>query len=215
MGLDLAAVNRELREQSPEAAIRWALRQESARILTSTNFGPHEAIILHMVTREKPDMPILWADSGYNTPATYRFADRLIRQLGLRMHIYTPLRSRAYREAVLGGIPDVSDEAQHAVFTEEVKLEPFRRGLAELRPRVWITAIRKEQTEFRQSLDTVTLADQDLLRVSPLFHWTEAQLEAYAREHDLPVETDYFDPTKVFSNRECGLHPSYFQRKSA
>lgn len=215
MNLDFDAINRELRNGSPAEIIRWALQHESERIITSTNFGPHEAAILHMVTREKPDMPILWADSGYNTEATYRFAHRLIERLGLNMHIYTPRISRAYREAALGGIPDLDDPDAHDTFTREVKLEPFQRGLAELQPRVWLTAIRKEQTPFRQNLDIVTPGGEDLIKVSPVFYWTQAELEQYLLDHDLPLEADYFDPTKVLSNRECGLHPQYFDEKRA
>ena len=45
-----------------------------------------------------------------------------------------------------------------------------------------------------------------LLKVSPFYHWTDEKLDDYLKHNDLPNEFKYFDPTKVLSNRECGLH---------
>ena len=45
--------------------------------------------------------------------------------------------------------------------------------------------------------------------MSPLFHWTDEQLEAYLAEHQLPNEWDYFDPAKADEKRECGLHAAW------
>jgi phosphoadenosine phosphosulfate reductase len=47
------------------------------------------------------------------------------------------------------------------------------------------------------------------LKVSPVFHWSDADMEAYLREHDLPNEWDYFDPAKADEKRECGLHAAW------
>jgi phosphoadenosine phosphosulfate reductase len=47
------------------------------------------------------------------------------------------------------------------------------------------------------------------LKVSPFFHWTDAQLDAYLAEHGLPNEWDYFDPAKADEKRECGLHAAW------
>jgi phosphoadenosine phosphosulfate reductase len=94
----------------------------------------------------------------------------------------------------------------HETFTQQVKIEPFQRALADLKPDVWFNAIRKDQTEFRQSLDVFSQSKDGVLKVAPLFEWSEAELEAYLAEHDLPNEHDYFDPTKALETRECGLH---------
>ena len=204
--LDFASINQELREKHPVEIIRWALSLEKKTIVT-TNFGPHEAAILHMTAEQDGKMPVVCVDHGYNTEATYRFAEDLIQRLSLDMHYFTPKVTAKRRAAVYGGIPSIDDEAAHDEFTREVKLEPFGRAMSEFAPEVWLTAIRKEQTPFRDSLDIVT---QDittgLIKVAPLFYWTELDLEEYLVEHDLPIEEDYNDPTKVLKDRECGLH---------
>ena len=47
------------------------------------------------------------------------------------------------------------------------------------------------------------------LKVSPLFYWSDAEMEKYLAEHHLPNEWDYFDPAKADEKRECGLHASW------
>jgi len=204
--LDLNTINATLKEASPQEIIRWALSLKKKTIVT-TNFGPHEAAILAMTNEQAPELPVICIDSGYNTDATYRFADDLSQRLNLNMHYFTPQVSSKRREVIYGGIPSINDENAHDEFTREVKLEPFNRAMEAFKPEVWLTAIRKEQTPFRDSLDIVTTdITTGLIKVAPLFYWTELDLEEYLVEHDLPIEEDYFDPTKVLKNRECGLH---------
>lgn len=204
MSIDLAAANAALAGKSAEEIVRWGLEQAQNPIVT-TNFRPYEAVILHLVTQQRPDIQVLWVDSGYNTSATYRFAQKLIDGLGLNVVTYIPQMTAARRNVLMKGIPDV-DDPLHEEFTRQVKLEPFQRALAELKPDLWFNAIRKDQTEFRQSLDVVTASKDGVIKVAPLFHWSEAELDAYLEQHDLPNETDYFDPTKALETRECGLH---------
>ena len=204
--LDFASINQQLRDKHPVEIIRWALSLEKKTIVT-TNFGPYEAAILHMTSEQDEAMPVICVDHGYNTEATYHFAEALIKRLTLTMHYYTPKVTAKRRATVYGGIPSIDDEAAHDEFTREVKLEPFGRAMSEFAPEMWLTAIRKEQTPFRDSLDIVT---QDittgLIKVAPMFYWSELDLEEYLVEHDLPIEEDYNDPTKVLKDRECGLH---------
>lgn len=200
---DLARVNAE-HSHDAAALVSWALGLGQRAIVT-TNFRPFEAVILHLVTRVQPNVPVVWMDNGYNTPATYRFADAVTRQLGLNLKIYLPRRSRAHREAVEGPTPALHDP-RHAAFTEEVKLEPFARALRETAPRVWFTALRATDTAVRAQMEPVSINPDGLIKVAPLLHWSSKQLHDYCQQHGLPNNFDYVDPTKGEDNRECGLH---------
>lgn len=204
MEVDVAQANAELAGKHPKEIVEWATALGGKTIVT-TNFGPFEAVILHLATQVKPDMEVVWIDSGYATRKTYLFAEKLISDLGLNVTVYNPLMSAARRDALMG-IPDV-DDPQHEEFTNQVKLEPFGRAMRETAPDVWLTAVRRDQTEFRKNMDIVS---QDkpgaVVKVAPVLEWTEADMQAYLAKHDLPNETNYYDPTKVLGNRECGLH---------
>lgn len=202
--IDIAQANQTLAQAEPQRIVEWALENAQNPIVT-TNFGPNEAVILHMAAQVKADIPVVWIDSGYNTRQTYLIAEQLIESLGLNIHVYTPRISAARRDAALGGIPSVDDEA-HAEFTEQFKLEPFARAMREQAPDVWLTAVRSEQTEFRQNMNIIGEGPNGVIKVAPVLHWKEADMKAYLEAHNLPSVEKYFDPTKAISNRECGLH---------
>lgn len=204
MSQSLDSVNEQFANATPQEIVKWAVEQ-SGKVIVTTNFRPQEAVILHMAVQAKPDIEVLWVDSGYNLANTYRFADKVIEQLDLNVKVYAPQVTAARRDAVMDGIPMVDDPA-HEAFTEQFKLEPFRRAMSEMKPDLWLTAVRREQTEFRQNMEYVSKTATGAIKVAPLLDWTDAQMEAYLAEHGLPDEQKYFDPTKAEANRECGLH---------
>lgn len=203
MSLDLQAINADFGHDA-EKLVAWALSLDKKAIVT-TNFRPFEAVILHLLTRVQPDIPVVWMDNGYNTEATYRYVDELTKRLNLNLITYLPKRSRAHREALEGTVPAL-DDPRHAAFTEEVKLEPFTRAIREMQPEVWFTALRATDTAQRAQMKPVSINPDGLIKVAPLLHWHAKDLWAYMQKHDLPDNEDYFDPTKAEEHRECGLH---------
>ena len=206
----LAAWNAELRSKSPLEITRWAIAQAGGRAVVSTNFRPYEAVILHLCAQAQPDIPVLWVDHGYNRPATYKHAEQLRTLLKLNLQAWLPRITAAHRDAVWGPIPDMDNEAGLKQFSVLMKLEPFQRGMKELAPKVWITGLRQVQNPSRAELDIVS-ADTNFgtLKVSPAFYLSDADMEAYLEEHNLPNEWDYFDPAKADDKRECGLHAAW------
>ena len=202
--LDFEAINNQLEDATAQDIVEWALSIKGKTIVT-TNFGPQEAVLLHMVSQLAPDTEVLWIDSGYNKVETYKFADNLTKKLGLNLTVYTPLVTAARRDAVMNGIPLI-DEHSHGEFSDQFKLEPFKRAMNEINPDVWLTAVRREQTLVRQEMDIVSLGPNEVIKVSPLLDWTINDMKTYLNKYGLPDETFYFDPTKVESGRECGLH---------
>lgn len=200
---EIQNLNRQFKGIPPEEIISWALSHGKKSVVT-TNFRPYEVAILHAVTEVDNKVPVIWCDTGYNTPQTYKHAEDLIAGLGLNVKLYVPKQTTAHRDVVMG-VPQI-DDPKHAQFTEQVKLEPFRRAMSEHQPDVWFTNLRKGQTAHRDSLDVLSLSKDGVLKVSPFYHWSDIQLDAYLKQHNLPNEHKYFDPTKVLANRECGLH---------
>lgn len=199
--------NEELRSKSPAEITRWAVSQGEGRAIVSTNFRPYEAVILHLAVQADPAIPVLWVDHGYNRPATYRHAEELRKLLNLDIRPYLPKMTAAHRDAIYGPIPSLDDEEGLKKFSAVMKLEPFQRGIRELAPKVWITGIRKVQNPSRADLDIVSQDDNfGTLKVTPVFHLSDQEMEAYLAEHNLPNEDDYFDPAKADEKRECGLH---------
>jgi phosphoadenosine phosphosulfate reductase len=208
----IARANAELRDKSPPEILKWAFGQANNRTVVSTNFRPYEAVILHLCVQVQPNIPVLWVDHGYNRPATYKHAEDLRTRLKLNLKAYLPGLTAAHRDAVHGPIPSTDDEKGLKQFSALMKLEPFQRGMRELAPRVWFTALRKVQNPNRAGLDIVSEdTNFGALKVSPVFYWSDADMEAYLKKYNLPNEWDYFDPAKADEKRECGLHAPWGQ----
>lgn len=203
LNIDLEQANKELRHKTPDEIIDWALPLTEKRLVT-TSFGKYSAVLLNTFFNKDKSIDVIWCDTGFNLPETYKHAHFLMNKMHLNIHIYSPMASTAYIESLLG-VPTV-DSPKHEEFTEIVKLEPFRRALKELQPKMWFTNIRERQTELRNSKDILSYSKDGILKVSPYYYWTDAELDAYLKTHNLPKNKTYFDPTKALTNRECGLH---------
>lgn len=196
-------LNDAYKSAKPSEIIQKAFELNKEAVVT-TNFRPYEAVILHAVNSVEANTPVVWCDTGYNTPNTYKHAEKVIKDLNLNVFLYVPKQTSAHRDIVMG-IPSV-DAPEHALFTEQVKLEPFRRAMEEHKPKVWFTNLRQGQTAFRDSIGIFSVSKDGVLKVSPFYYWSDADLDKYLAEHNLPNEFKYFDPTKALENRECGLH---------
>ena len=208
----ISEANDLLRRKSSVEAVKWAIAQADGRAIVSTNFRPYEAVILHLVTQVQPDIPVLWVDHGYNREATYKHAEELKAKLNLNIQPFVPKLTAAHYDAAHGGMPEPAEENEGTIkaFSTVMKLEPFQRGMRELAPTVWITALRKVQNPNRAELAIVSPDNNfNSLKVSPVFNWSDQEMEAYLKEHALPNEWDYFDPAKADEKRECGLHAAW------
>jgi len=205
LDLDLESVNAQLRTMSPQDIVRWALGL-GRRAIATTSMGRNAAVMLHLVREVDRTLPTIWVDTGYNLRDTYVVAERLIRDLEVNIHVYSPQMTSERRNAIMGGIPTVDEQERHQEFTRQVKLEPFDRALQDFAPELWLTGIRREETEHRKTLDIVSVDARGIVKVAPIFYWSEEDVEEYMAQHQLPTCRHYFDPTKVQDGRECGLH---------
>jgi len=200
---NVSLFNTNLRYEDPEEIIKFACDIAKKPIVT-TSFGPLSASLLHACIRVKPDLQVIWCDTGYNTEATYQHLETLSEILALNLDIFSPKYTTAFLDYTLGR-PDV-DSSVHDQFSEKVKLEPFRRALDKHQPDVWLSNLRKGQTEFRETLDILSFSEDGILKVSPFYYYSDAQLLDYLKLHSLPVQWDYYDPVKALEKRECGIH---------
>ncbi len=215
----IQSANTELAGKSVEEIILWAGQQANSqnggKVVVTTNFRPFEAVILDMVARLLPGTPVLYADHGYNTRQTYDHALEVIERLKLDVHRYEPAEIASIPEAAYKNENDRNEEDEKAIsrFSDIVKMEPFARGMKELAPTVWLTALRRVQNPNRAGMNIVEEAPAGLvgregvLKINPLLEWSDDDMRNYLAEHDLSEgPDDYFDPAKAGEKRECGLH---------
>lgn len=216
----------ELEGRTAEERIRWALEQWGDQLVLSTSFGIQSAVMLHLATRVRADIPVIWVDTGYLFAETYHFAEALKERLSLNLHVFTPLMSAARQEATHGKRWEQGLEGLTA-YNLDNKVEPMNRAIKELGATAWLSGLRRVQAKSRSKLPVVQRQNRTT-KIHPIVDWTEKDIYAYMKAHDLPfhplweqgyvsigdwhstkpLETGMAEEDTRFGGlkRECGLH---------
>jgi phosphoadenosine phosphosulfate reductase len=222
----LAEVNARLARLDAEARVAWALENVPGEHVLSSSFGAQAAVSLHMVTRQRPWIPVVLIDTGYLFPETYRFVDELTERLSLNLKVYSAPMSPAWMEARYGRLWEQGIEGIDR-YNQMRKVEPMQRALAELGAHGWFAGLRRSQARTRAAAEFAEFRN-GRWKFHPLADWSDRDVGMYLKRHDLPyhplweqgytsigdVHTSHrwepgMDPedTRFFGlKRECGLH---------
>ena len=189
--LDLDRANQHLTNANASQIVDWAVETFGDGLVMSSSFGIQAAVMLHLVTQVKPDIPVIWVDTGYLPPETYLFAESLQQRLNLNLHIYQSPMSPARMEALYGQLWEQEDVAALNRYDAIRKVEPMQRALRELGATAWLAGLRANQTQHRSNLRPVE-RQSDHYKVFPILDWSAKDVYEYLIAHDLPYHP-YFD----------------------
>ena len=99
---DLASLNQELESMTAQKRVGWALENLPGSFILSSSFGAQSAVMLHMLTQQYPDIPVVLTDTGYLFPETYQFIDQMTERLNLNLQVFRAPISPAWQEAKFG-----------------------------------------------------------------------------------------------------------------
>ncbi|MDX1507756.1 MAG: phosphoadenylyl-sulfate reductase [Woeseiaceae bacterium] len=228
------ACDKALQAMSAGERVEWALQRLPGRHMLSSSFGAQSAVMLHLVTRQAPDIPVVVVDTGYLFPETYRFIDELTGRLDLNLEVYRPRVSGAWQEARHGrrweqGVDGIRD------YNRDNKVEPMERALKELDVGTWFAGLRRSQSRGRRKTPFIDTSGERW-KVHPIADWSDRDVYDYLRAHDLPYhpmwEKGYVsigdvhttkslsdvgsvEETRFFGlQRECGLHEMDFGKSA-
>jgi len=212
--------------QSAEARVAWALEHLPMRHVLTSSFGAQAAVSLHLVTRQAPDIPVIFIDTGYLFPETYRFVDELTERLNLNIEVYRSRTSPAWQESRHGRRWEQGVEGLEK-YNYDNKVEPMERALRDVGVGTWFAGVRRAQAASRANVPFLDWSG-DRWKVHPIADWTDRDVYLYLKEHDLPYhplwkqgyvsigdvhttrslrEVDHAEQTRFFGlKRECGLH---------
>lgn len=183
--LNLVEINQQLRDANATEIVKWAADTFGDGLVMSTSFGIQSAVMLHLVTRVVPNIPVIWIDTGYLPAKTYLFAEQLTERLDLNLKVYQSPLSPARMEALYGRLWAQNDVESLNRYDQIRKIEPMQRAIRELKATAWLAGLRSNQTNHRKSLDVVNL-QESLYKVLPILRWTSRDIYQYLQDHDLP-----------------------------
>ncbi len=216
----------DLEKASAGERVRWAVEAFGDRLVMTTSFGIQSAVMLHLVTQIAPTIPVIFIDTGYLFPETYRFADELTRRLKLNLKTYVPATTAAQQEALHGKLWEQGlDGLKRYNFTN--KVEPMDRAVRELAATAWLAGLRRSQSNTREALPVVQRQNK-ITKIHPIIDWDNRTVHRYLTQYDLPYHPlweqgyvsvgDWHSTTKLEPGmneqdtrfgglkRECGLH---------
>ena len=230
----LEVCHRSLEKMSATERVAWALEALPGEHIVSSSFGAQAAVMLHLTTSLKPDIPIVVVDTGYLFPETYRFIDELTEQLNLNLQVFRAELSSAWQEARYGkrweqGVAGIG------AYNRDNKVEPMQRALKSLDVGTWFAGLRRSQSKDRSATPFIE-SSGERWKVHPITDWTDRDVYRYLTKHGLPyhplwdkgyvsigdthtthslAEVESADETRFFGlTRECGLHEMDFGRRA-
>jgi len=196
-----------------------------AYVLTSS-FGAQSAVMLHLVNRVRPGIPVVLIDTGYLFPETYSFIDELTVKLKLNLKVFRSDSSPAWQERRFGKLWD-QGLAGIEEYNRINKREPLERALRELNAHTWFSGLRRAQAQSRAHITPIEFK-RGRYKVHPLVDWTDRDVGRYLKENHLPyhplwdkgypsigdwhttrslAEAGSAEAVRFFGlKRECGLH---------
>ena len=198
----------------------------AGEICVTNSFQAEDMVVLHLVRRWLPEVPVLFLETGYHFRETYEYRDRMTREWNLKLINIEPEITVAQQESQFGILNQTAPDQcckLRKVGPLFAALEGYGR---------WFTGMRREQAKSRAQLkpvDTFALpTGKQLVKLNPLAEWTTKDVWYYAQQHDIPLLSLYdrgytsigcepctslpFDPTDPRSGRwgghkqECGIH---------
>jgi phosphoadenosine phosphosulfate reductase len=177
---DYEKLNQEFEEKPAGEIIRWAAEEFGPDLAMSTSFGAESAVLLHLATQIKPDIPVLFTNTGFHFKETLEHRDRLVNRLKLNLRELKPEIPNDQFLAQYGKLYERDPDACCAMN----KIAPFENGLKDYK--AWITGIRRNQASTRKSSPFVENYRDQLVKVNPLLNWTSKMFWDYAKKYDLP-----------------------------
>ena len=180
----LAQINLELEGKTAQQRVSWALDELPHNFMLSSSFGAQAAVMLHMVTQQFPDIPVVLTDTGYLFPETYQFVDQLTERLNLNLQVYRSNISPAWQEARKGKLWDKGLTGIEE-YNQINKVQPMQKALKDLGVQSWFAGLRRSQSDMRETLPVLQKLQQQF-KVYPIIDWSNKDVHYYLKEHGLP-----------------------------
>ena len=216
----------ELENLSASARIQWARKTYDTGLVMSTSFGIQSAVLLHLVTQQIPNIPIIFIDTGYLFPETYDFAKKLTSLLNLNLKTYKSEYSPEEQESHYGKLWEQGVEGLDR-YNAMNKVEPMNRAVGELKAKAWLSGVRRTQSRSRKGLPVLEQQNK-IMKVYPIIDWDDQTIDQYITGNNLPyhplksknyvsvgdwhssspLKPNMVDEDTRFNGlkRECGLH---------
>jgi phosphoadenosine phosphosulfate reductase len=171
--------------------------EEGKTMFVSSSFQTYSIVLLHIVSRFDPFIPVYFINTGYHFPETIVHKNKIAALLGLQVIDLVPLVSKHLQRDDQGNLLFTFDPDYCCYLN---KIQPMERLLEEFD--IWINGVRAEQSKSREKLSEIEFTHSKALRYHPLLDWNYEDLDKYIKKHDLPHH-----PLEEMGYKSIGCEP--------
>ena len=190
------------------------------------SFQAEDVLLLWLVRELRPNIPVLFLETGYHFAETYAYRDRITADWHLNLTNLLPALTVPEQEAEFGLLYQTAPDRCCGIR----KVEPLFRAVAGYK--LWLTGLRREQARSRTALeeraDFTLPSGTTVLKLSPFAEWSTRDVWQLCAHFNIPLLPLYdlgytsigcetctslpTDPNDPRSGRwagkkvECGIH---------
>jgi phosphoadenosine phosphosulfate reductase len=212
-----------LEGSSAETIVEWAAGEFGERFCVTSSFA--DAVLAHVVSKVVPGVDVVFLDTGLHFAETLHVREVVQRTLPVTVRSIRPEQTIAEQAAEHGPKLWARNPDECCALR---KVEPLERALD--RYDAWAAGLRRDESPSRANTPVVQFeSSRDKIKVSPLYNWTQADVDAYISRFNVPVNAllrqgyasvgcwpctrrtpPGSDPRAgrwpMFDKSECGLH---------
>lgn len=175
--VDKEKINRSLSTKIVDARVTQVFNTFE-NVLVTSSFGATSAVLLHLVSRIKPDCPIYFIDTGYHFEETLEYKERMSRLLNLNVVNLKPDPSRHMTTQAKQMWANNPDRCCHIN-----KIEPLQKVKPKFK--VWMSGLIGYQNKHRSNLEIID-DKSEMLKFYPLIDWNRGLVDEYIDGHGIP-----------------------------
>lgn len=168
---ELASISAGFESAPASKIVRWAVETFDEALCITASF--QDAVLVDLATRMKPDIEVVFIDTGDHFPATYETVERVRRRYDLNLRVMKV------------PVPEVPFHVTDPVrCCSDAKVAALEEALAG--KRAWLSGLRRAEAATRGAAPIVSLDKRGLVKVNPLATWSDLDVSEYIAANDVP-----------------------------
>jgi phosphoadenosine phosphosulfate reductase len=184
---ELAELSARFEKEPASAIVRWAVDTFHPYLCLSASMT--DAVLIDIATRVEPSVEVVFIDTGYHFPETLETVESVRRRYGLNLRVMTV---KPFDTPLWQSDPEGCCSA--------VKVGQLDRALHG--KQAWMSGLRRSESASRAAAPIVARDLRGLVKVNPIARWTDLDVDAYIRDHDVPT-----NPLLARGYRSIGCWP--------
>lgn len=185
------------------ASLEFSLAGRDDFFLT-TSFGFQSALLFFLVSELGISPDCLFVKSRLASAGVDRQMQYILNTFEVKLH--TVCRDDWLEEQLCDRDFMNLEESERREICKNLKRDPLLSFIKKNSFKIWLSGVRRDQTASRRRLDYLEVTDLNVIKISPMFNWSEQQTKHLLTVNNLRCNDDYYDMCKVNEARECGLH---------